>query len=438
MRHCLVSVALALAAFSTSPALAAVKLTAMHIVSTDEAGKIQGVGAHRFRTTQHGGHPAIFLVPGDDPAAAILNGPKTADNEIDITLSAGTHTFTILAERSNSYTWTNYTLQLFFDRARSAQISALVPLNVNSTQFFPPFSANPGQIEDLAGYPGKSPGALVYKSGPNEVTLTAFHFSDPSLYRLDRVSPFEVRSDRVLDFVGQITLEVKAPPQIHMGGVANAAGFAPRVAPGSLFTIFGTDFATTTAGVTSLPLPLELAGTSVTIGGHAAPVVYVSASQINAQVPYEAAVGANVPVVVTTNGVASPPVTVNVVPAAPGLFTFGDRRAMVQNADYSLNTADNPAEVGSYTVAYLTGAGALDHPVSTGNAAGSDPVSRPRIPVAATLNGVPVEIAFAGLTPNLVGLMQVNFKVPALPPGTYSLLVTAGGERSNPGFVTVR
>jgi hypothetical protein len=34
----------------------------MQIISTEANGNIQGVGAHRFKTTQHGGHPAIFLV----------------------------------------------------------------------------------------------------------------------------------------------------------------------------------------------------------------------------------------------------------------------------------------------------------------------------------------------------------------------------------------
>jgi hypothetical protein len=83
-------------------AAAAVKLTAIQIISTDAAGKIQGVGAHRFKTTKHGGQPAIFVIDGDDIDAPILNGPDLDHNGVDITLSAGTHTYTIYAEKYNS------------------------------------------------------------------------------------------------------------------------------------------------------------------------------------------------------------------------------------------------------------------------------------------------------------------------------------------------
>ncbi len=420
------------------PAWSAVKLTAIQVVSTDAAGKIPGVGGHRFRTTLHGGHPGIFLVKGEELDGAILNGPKTANNDIASPMTVGTHTYTMLAERSNSYTWTNYTLQLFFDQSRSAQISALTALNVNSTQYFPPFGVNPGLVEDLGGYPGKSPGTLVFKSGRTEVRLTAFHFSDPTLFKQDRVGPFEAKANRIMENVGQFTLEVTAPPELSAGGVVNGASFAAKVAPGALISLFGTDLAVETMGASALPLPRQLGGTSVTIGGKAAPLVYVSAGQINAQVPYEVAEGAAVPVVVTVNGEASTPGSVSVVAAAPGIFQFGQRRAVVQNADYSVNTAENGAAVDSYVVAYLTGAGQVDNGVASGSAAKGDPISRPRSLVTATLNGAPVEVVFAGLTPEFVGLMQVNFKVPGLAPGTYALVVTANGEKSNAAMVTIK
>ena len=420
------------------PAWSAVRLTAMQIVSTDTAGKIQGVGAHRFRTTLHGGQPAIFLVKGEELDGAIVNGSETADNDIALPMTVGTHTYTIFAERANSYTWTNYTLQLFFDQSRSAQISALTELNVNSTQFFPPFGVNPGMVEDLGGYPGRSPGTLVYKSGKTEVTLTSFRFSDSSLYKQDRVSPFEAKSNRIMENVGQFTVEVKAAPELSAGGVVNGASFAAKVAPGALISLFGTDLAVETVGATELPLPRQLGGTSVTIGGKAAPLVYVSAGQINAQVPYEVVEGPAVPVVVTVNGEVSTPGSVSVVSAAPGIFQFGQRRAVVQNADYSVNTAENGAAVNSYAVAYLTGAGQVDNGVASGAAAKGDPISRPRSLVTATLNGVAVEVAFAGLTPEFVGLMQVNFKVPSFLPGSYVLVVTANGEKSNAAMVTVK
>lgn len=139
------------AIFAVLTAQAAVKLTALTIASTDANGKIQSVGAHRFKTTQHGGHPAIFLIKGSDPEGVIIDGPNTAKNGIDIPLTAGTHTYMILAEKSNSYNWNNYAIQFFFDLSNNPQISTLAPLNTTSTLFAPPFEANKEFVENLPG-----------------------------------------------------------------------------------------------------------------------------------------------------------------------------------------------------------------------------------------------------------------------------------------------
>jgi uncharacterized protein (TIGR03437 family) len=279
---------------------------------------------------------------------------------------------------------------------------------------------------------------LVYKSGQTEVKLVGFHFSNPALFNKDRVSPFEAKSDKTMDYVGQITLEVKAPPAISPGGAVNAASFSAKVAPGSLFSVFGSDLAPSTDVAKSLPLSTSLSGTSVTVGEKAAPLVFVSAGQVNAQVPYEVTEGDNVPVIVTVNGISSLAATVSVVAAAPGIFQFGNKRAVVQNEDYTVNNTDNPAKAGSYVVAYLTGMGRPDNPVATGNGAGSDPLSRPRAAVSVTIGNQPAEIAFAGLTPSFVGLTQVNLKIPNLAAGDYPLVVTVNGEKSNAVTVTVK
>lgn len=432
------SLALAVATLGAFSAQGAVKLTAMQVISVEANGKIQGVGAHRFKTTQHGGQPAIFLVEGDKLDDPIINGPDTRSNNIERTLSAGTHTYTIYAEKSNSYTWTNYSVHLYFDLAQQPQISAMAPLNVNSTQFFPPFEAYSEFTDDLNGRSVRTLNTLLYKSGQTEVKLVGFHFSNPTLYNKDRVSPFEVRSNRVMDYVGQITLEVKAPPTIHTGGVVNAASFSAKVSPGALFSIFGSDLAKSTGSARSLPLETAINGTSVTVGGKPAPLVFVSSGQINAQAPYELTEGSSVPVVVTVDGAASVAGTVSVVAAAPGVFQFGERRAVVQNDDYSLNNTDSPAKAGSYVVAYWTGTGRLDNAVATGGPAGSDPLSRPRGTVTATIGGQNAEIAFAGLTPGFVGLAQMNLKVPSLAPGDYPLVISVDGEKSNAATVTVK
>jgi uncharacterized protein (TIGR03437 family) len=65
-------------------------------------------------------------------------------------------------------------------------------------------------------------------------------------------------------------------------------------------------------------------------------------------------------------------------------------------------------------------------------------VSRHKGNVTATINGTMADIAFAGLTPQFIGLTQVNLKVPMLPAGTYSLVVSVNGQASNSAMVTIK
>jgi uncharacterized protein (TIGR03437 family) len=241
---------------------------------------------------------------------------------------------------------------------------------------------------------------------------------------------------------GPVPLKVVATagppaPQVDYGRVVNAAGQFAEVAPGSLFSIFGSGLAGSIQEG-GAPLPTSLGGVSATIGGKQAPLLYVSPEQIDGQVPYEVTADPKAPVVVTVNGVSSSAVTVPIVPAAPGIFEFGKNRAVVQNQDDSLNDADNGAAPGSTATAYLTGSGNLDNPVATGAAAPATPPSMPLNKVTATVNGLPAEVSFSALAPGFIGLLQVSFRVPDLPSGTYPLVVTMNGTLSNSALITVK
>jgi uncharacterized protein (TIGR03437 family) len=237
----------------------------------------------------------------------------------------------------------------------------------------------------------------------------------------------------------QTTLTV---PQISQGGVANAASYSTVLAPGELFSIFGTNLASTTASATSVPLPMTLAGTSVTVNGKAAPLVFVSPTQINAQIPYEVTefdpAFPRPAVVVTSGGVASLAAnSATMGQSAPGIFQYGTNRAVAQNQDNSINASDNPAKVGSTIIVYMTGGGPLDHTVATGAGAPSSPLSRLLQPITATIGGQPATVSFAGLTPGFVGLVQVNLVVPALASGSYPVVLKANAFTSNAPLITV-
>ncbi len=228
--------------------------------------------------------------------------------------------------------------------------------------------------------------------------------------------------------------------------VVNGASFQTAMAGGSWITVFIDQTAPAAATANQVPLPTVLAGYRILVNGSAIPLYAVtplapSGTQLNAQLPYEVGVG-NAQVVVDSTGLSSAPYTIAVQQTAPGIFVFGDNRAVAQNVEpdgsVSLNTADNPVPAGDYIIVYLTGQGPLDHAVATGAQAGSNPLSVPTQAYSAKLNNTPIPVAFLGMTPGQIALAQANIQIPRdTTPGTYTLVLTIGGAPSNGPAITV-
>jgi len=225
-------------------------------------------------------------------------------------------------------------------------------------------------------------------------------------------------------------------PVVSTNGIVNAASFAPRISPGALATVFGSNFALANAGAQT-PLPTSLESVSVTVNGQLAPVLFVTPTQVNFQVPWETALG-SATVTVAVNGGASNVATVNVLGAAPGLFSSSSGQAIVQNSDYSLNQPGDPAKVGSTIIAYLSGSGTVSPAVADGATAPTNTLVYLNSGSSATIGSATAQVAFAGLAPGFVGLVQVNIVVPSgLTTGTYPLTVTIGSETSNSATISV-
>ena len=70
--------------------------------------------------------------------------------------------------------------------------------------------------------------------------------------------------------------------------------------------------------------------------------------------------------------------------------------------------------------------------MATGAASPGTNLATPLVMPTLTLGGENVPILFAGLTPGLVGLYQVNFQVPSdAANGDLQLVVSQGGMKSN-------
>jgi large repetitive protein len=204
------------------------------------------------------------------------------------------------------------------------------------------------------------------------------------------------------------------------------------LAPGTIVAIYGQNLASLTSQPTSIPLPTLMNGTQVIIGGMQAPLYYVSAGQVNAQIPFELQPGQQYQVIVSANGALTTPDTVQLSAATPGLAAFADGTLIAQHGDGSLVSATSPAQSGEYLVAYLAGMGNTNVTLASGAASPSNPLAEPTDTPVLNINGAPSPLLFAGLTPGLVGLYQMNFQVPSgLPAGKITIAIVQNGQSSN-------
>jgi len=218
---------------------------------------------------------------------------------------------------------------------------------------------------------------------------------------------------------------------VSITSIGNGATFDTSVSPGSLMSIFGSGLANSTNTVSKAPLPITLDGVSVRINGVDAPIVYISPTQINVQVPYE--VGAGPAVLGVNNNGQIAGYAFSVSPTAPGIF-----------ADSGHNVV--PAvtvKAGGIATLYFTGDGDVTPALLTGVTPSSSTslasLPKSRLPLSVTVGGVPAFVQFYGITSGLVGASQLNFTVPSsVKPGVQPVVVTVGGVSSPPVNITVQ
>jgi uncharacterized protein (TIGR03437 family) len=190
------------------------------------------------------------------------------------------------------------------------------------------------------------------------------------------------------------------------------------VAPGEIVVVYGSgigpsqlvQFRPDSAGLVGT----GLAGTQVFFNGIPSPIVYTSATQVAAIVPYGVSGVAQLTVTYApTQGVAV--ATVPSTAAAPGVFTAdssGKGLAAALNLDGSVNSAANPARIGSFISLWVTGEGQT-WPAGLDGRLASDPLPQPLLPVGVTIGGKSANLSYAGGAPGLVaGVMQINAQIP--------------------------
>jgi uncharacterized protein (TIGR03437 family) len=181
-----------------------------------------------------------------------------------------------------------------------------------------------------------------------------------------------------------------------------------------------------------------LAGVQVLFDGTPAPLIFVSAGQINTIVPYGVAGKTTTNIQVQNPMGSSAAFTKNVQASTPGIFTQ-DRSGLgpgaILNQDYQLNGNAARAARGDQVMIYLTGAGVTNPASADGSITGNPPALT--LPASVTIGGVDAPVMYQGAAPGSVaGLTQINALVPNGNTGVLPIVVKIGSAQSQAG-VTV-
>jgi uncharacterized protein (TIGR03437 family) len=205
-----------------------------------------------------------------------------------------------------------------------------------------------------------------------------------------------------------------APPTI--ASVVNAADGNKPVAPGGLISIYGTNMAPTNQATSQMPLPTALGQSCLVVNGMLAPLLFVSGSQVNAQLP--ARVSGTATMTIHTPGGVSDNYNFSASSTAPSVFQTGSPSAsqrmatVVRASNGELVTPTNPIHTDDTVVIYLTGLGATVPAVEDGMPAPSAPLATAAVQPVVSLGGKALNVYWAGLVPGYVGLYQINATVP--------------------------
>ncbi len=231
------------------------------------------------------------------------------------------------------------------------------------------------------------------------------------------------------------------PPAARVKSVVNAALYASsdQIAAGSLVSLYGNALAAgAPAQAQAIPLPASLGGVSITFNNIPAPLLFVSPSQINAQVPWNVQAG-TATVVVTVGGTQLPPFNITIGPFSPAVFALQSRAGIAINQDGTLaapagsipGVASRPAKYGEVVFILATGMGAVDLVLADGAASGDAlryTLTKPRV----LIGGASAQVLFSGLSPQFVGVNQLNVIVPdGIDTGVLPVQIVIGGVTSS-------
>jgi len=234
-----------------------------------------------------------------------------------------------------------------------------------------------------------------------------------------------------------ITAYQQAVPYIAPAGIMSAAGATPdgTMAPGSVISIYGNSLAPQLQIGSSNPLPQSLGNITVTINNYILPLLFVSPTQINAQLPSELVDG-DYTLLVHQTGQPDVTGSLTISRDAPGMFTqsntLNQPLVLALHADGTLVTFSSPAIHGEQISIYGTGFGPYVTTVIDGFFVPATPPTNVSDTVILNVGAIAKTPDFAGAAPGFVGMTLVQMTITDdLPTATtVNLSVMVGAKQS--------
>jgi uncharacterized protein (TIGR03437 family) len=235
-------------------------------------------------------------------------------------------------------------------------------------------------------------------------------------------------------------------PTISANGVVNGASFQPGIVANSWVTIQGSGLASKTDdwsnSVVNGALPTSLDGVSVSMGGKAAYIYYISPGQLNVLAP-DVSVGP-ITVTVTTAAGTSAPFATTASTYGPAFFGWPGNQLVATRTDYSYAVKPGTfagattiaAKPGDVIVLWATGFGPTNPTPPTGLAVpGNKAYATSSLP-SVVIDNLSATVYGAALAPGSAGLYQIAIQIPpSLADGDWPIQALIGGVLSPAGTI---
>jgi uncharacterized protein (TIGR03437 family) len=295
--------------------------------------------------------------------------------------------------------------------------ASLLPSNGSS-----PTGAAPSSSSGSGSTSGSSTATLTYPSADGTVSnngsgvnaLSQQSSFSRTVAPLSASNEIVVLSTSGFTILGQNYAASFVPPVIN--SLVNAANDTSPVAPGGLVTAWGTGMSPVSLVASQVPLPTALGQSCLSVNGTPVPLLFVSPTQINAQLPNNVAGPSTISI--HTPGGVSNSFHFSVQSTAPAVFMSGAAgpvtglATVVRAANNQIVTPTNPIRPGDTLVIYLTGMGLTSPAVTAGLTAPTTPLAFASAVPTVTLGGSQLTVQYAGLAPDEIGVYQINVLVP--------------------------